>query len=153
MSRAAIAVALVATFLIGASLGLMGGIAFMARHRPPMPFWVEAGRGSPSMRFHPGGPMGSASGEARRTHVLARMREALDLTDAQVAQIGPLIEQAHRSMGAARDSLRERIDRVLTPAQRDRLHRLEARRGVPGEPRDPDGRAHRALPGDEGDQR
>jgi len=155
VSRTAIVIALVATFLIGASLGLMGGILFsMTRHRPPVPFWVESGRGSGLFhRGRPAVPPGGDRAEARSARILRRMRDSLDLTDAQVAQIRPLIEEAHQSMGAARDSLRVRIDRVLTPEQRDRLRRLEARRGVPGEPRGPAGRAHRAQPGDEGDSR
>jgi Spy/CpxP family protein refolding chaperone len=153
VSRASIVVALVATFLIGASLGLMGGIAFtMARHRPA-PFWIENGRGGGPGMFRPGRPPGPDRAVPRTDRILRRMHDALDLTDAQVARIRPLIDEAHQTMGAARDSLRARIDRVLTPEQRDRLRRLEARRGVPGEPRGPEDRAHRAQPGDEGDSR
>jgi Spy/CpxP family protein refolding chaperone len=85
--------------------------------------------------------------------MLPRLREALDLTDAQVAKIEPILEEAHQSMGATRDSLRARIDRVLSPEQRERWRRLEARRGFPGEPRGPMGRTHRALPGPEGEAR
>lgn len=145
MSRPALVVALVATFLIGASLGLMGGIAFMARHRPPAFSWIGA---------RPGGMPGAAErAEARRKRVLAHLREDLGLSDEQVARIQPLIDEAHQTMGATRDSLRARIDRVLTPEQRERLRRLEARRGFPGDPRGPGGRAHRAQPGDEGVER
>lgn len=157
MSRPALVVALVATFLIGASLGLMGGIAFMARHRPPAFSWIGARPGEHPGMLGPGMPGGmpgaAERAEARRKRVLAHLREDLDLSDAQVARIQPLIDEAHQTMGATRDSLRARIDRVLTPEQRERLRRLEARRGFPGDPRGPGGRAHRAQPGDEGVER
>lgn len=150
MNRAAIVIALVAAFLIGASLGLMGGIFFAMQQRPmhgelrprgPMPPGPGAGLfGPPDRRV------------MRHVLVMPRLREALDLTDAQAAAIEPLVEETHRTMGAARDSLRARIERVLTPEQRERWRRLEERRGFPGENRGPRGRANRALPGPEGDQ-
>ncbi|MCC6350106.1 MAG: hypothetical protein IT347_11015 [Candidatus Eisenbacteria bacterium] len=129
MNRPAIILALVATFLIGGSLGLVSGLLMSWRfHRAPA--WLEAGR-APGMRGR--GDFGVPGGERgrrviRRTLVMPRLREALELTDAQVARIEPLVEEAHRSMGAARDSLRARIERILTPEQRDRWRRLEARR-------------------------
>lgn len=149
MSRTAIVVALVATFLIGASLGLLGGIVLtLTHHRPFGPTWVGRGPG-PGM-FRPDGPDAPM---ARHLRVLPRLREELRLDDDQVARIRALIEEAHESMGVARDSLRARIERVLTPEQRERMRRLEARRGFPGETRGPLGRTHRAQPGDEGAQR
>jgi hypothetical protein len=145
VNRPAIVLALVATFLIGASLGLMGGIVFATYHH----------RG-PEL-FHEGRPPGGLEGPGRRpmgpAAMLPRLREALDLTDAQVAKIEPILEEAHQNMGATRDSLRARIDRVLSPEQRERWRRLEARRGFPGDTRGPLGRTHRALPGPEGEER
>lgn len=152
MNRAAIVIALVATFLIGASLGLMGGI-FFAMHQRPFRAELRAGGA-----FHPGpGPEPGLLGPPdrrvmRHVMVMPRLREALDLTDAQAAAIEPLIEQTHRTMGEARDSLRARIERVLAPEQRERWRRLEERRGFPGEKRGLRGRANRALPGPEGEQ-
>lgn len=150
MNRAAIVIALVATFLIGASLGLMGGI-FFAMHQRPFHAELRA-RGT----FPPGPGPGLLGPPDRRVmrHVMVmpRLREALDLTDAQAAAIEPLVEETHRTMGAARDSLRARIERVLTPEQRERWRRLEERRGFPGEKRGPRGRANRALPGPEGER-
>jgi len=152
VNRPVIVLALVATFLIGASLGLMGGFLFATSQRPPHAAWLERGRG-------PGGPgvfgrVGEEVGRrvVRNVMVMPRLREALDLTDEQAARIEPLVNETHRAMGAARESLRVRIERVLTPEQRERWRRLEATRGFPGEPRGPRGRANRALPGPEGDQ-
>lgn len=150
MSRVAIALALVATFLIGASLGLMGGILFSrAQHRPSAAEWFERG----SSRRGPGGRIEGDRRVPRHLRVMPRLREALDLTKEQEATIAPLVESAHATMGAARESLRVRIDRVLTPEQRERWKRLEAKKGFPGDTRGPRGRAYRAQPGDEGEKR
>lgn len=149
MSRTAIVVALVATFLIGASLGLMGGILFSMSQRPPRALWVER---APSMRGAGRSP--AMEGRLpRHLRVLPRLRKALDLTDAQVARVESLVVQTHASMETSRDSLRARIERVLTPAQRERWRRLEAEHRFPGESRGRSGRAYRALPGDEGVER
>lgn len=153
MNRPVIVIALVAAFLIGASLGLVSGILFtMQLHRPPAGFLAGRGRGmgEPGILGRVGGEVGRRV--VRHALVMPRLREALDLTDEQVARIEPLVEETHRAMGAARDSLRARIERVLTPEQRERWRRLEARRGFPGEPRGPWGRTNRALPGPEGEQ-
>jgi len=147
VNRQALILALIATFLIGASLGLMGGILFTSyHHHGPGP---EFGHDRP-----PGGPF---EGHGRRpmgpSAMLPRLREALNLTDEQVAKIEPILKEAHENMDATRDSLRARIDRVLSPEQRESWRRLEARRGFPGEPRGPMDRTHRAVPGPEGEQR
>ena len=149
MNRPAIILALVATFLIGASLGLMGGIMFTWHHnRPPgMPFF----QGGPP---HGGPPRGERGPRAMTPErMLSRLRETLDLTDEQAAKIEPILREAHTNMDAARDSLRARVDRVLSPEQRERWRRLEAHRGFPGENRGPKDRANRALPGPEGETR
>jgi hypothetical protein len=147
VNRAAIGVALVATFLIGASLGLMGGILFSGRwHGDRAPRWAE-GR----LRGGEPGPQGR---EGPRSDVMViRLRQALDLSDAQVERIRPLLEQAHTTMLGARESLRVRIEVVLTPEQRARWRQLEARRAYPGRPRGPFGHANRAQPGEEGEPR
>ncbi len=129
MNRPAIILALVATFLIGGSLGLVSGFLMSSRvHRRPA--WFDAGRAS---GLHEPGELGPGGRERmrrvlRHALVMPRLREALELTDAQVARIEPLVNEARRSMGATRDSLRARIERVLTPGQRERWRRLEARR-------------------------
>lgn len=152
MNRPVVVVALVAAFLIGASLGLMGGILFAMQQRPPHAAWLGRGAGprEPGVLGRVGREVGRRV--VRNVVVMRRLREALDLSDAQAARIAPLIEQTHAAMGAERESLRVRIDRVLTPEQRERWRRLEARRGFPGETRGPRGRANRALPGPEGEE-
>ena len=152
MTRASIIIALVATFLIGASLGLMGGIMFGMHHRGPRPPWSMGERG----RRAPGSFGGPERRVMRHTIVMPRLREALDLTDAQAARIEPLIEETHKTMGAARESLQVRIERVLTPEQRERWRRLEATRRSSGATRGSRGsgdRTHRAQPGGEGEPR
>jgi hypothetical protein len=154
VNRPAIVIALVAAFLIGTSVGLMSGIFFTLQvHRPPAPFFDGRGRGmgGPGVFERVGREVGRRV--VRNVVAMKRLREALDLSDEQAARIQPLIEQTHAAMGAERESLRVRIERVLTPEQRERWRRLEASRGVPGETRGPRGRANRALPGPEGDQR
>ena len=152
MTRASIIIALVATFLIGASLGLMGGIMFGMNHRGPRPPWSVGERG----RRSPGTFGGSERRVMRHTIVMPQLREALDLTDAQAARIEPMIEETHKAMGAARESLETRIGRVLTPEQRERWRQLQASRGFPAQSRGPrreGDRAHRAQPGEEGEPR
>jgi hypothetical protein len=146
VNRQGLVLALVATFLIGASLGLMSGILFTYyQHRGP-----GFMHGGPP----PGGPLeGPGRHGMGPGAMLPRLREALDLTDEQIALIEPILKEGHANMNATRDSLRARIDRVLSPEQRERWRRLEARRGFPGETRGPLGRTHRALPGPEGEQR
>ena len=154
MNRTAIIVALVAAFLIGASLGLTGGILFMfAQHRPGAAAYGRGGPppGGPGMFGGPGGP--GVPGHPGPDRLMPRLREALDLSDEQVAKIEPILAEAHRTMTTTRDSLRARIDRELTPEQRERWRRLEARRGFPGETRGLLGRTHRAHPGPEGEER
>lgn len=134
MTRASIIIALVATFLIGASLGLMGGILF-GSHQPHMrrPAWAGAGprMGAPRVPGLRGG--GDPDRRAlRERQVLPHLRSELALTDAQVERIRVLLEEAHASMGAARESLRVRIERELTAEQRERWSKLEARRRYPG---------------------
>lgn len=134
MTRAAIIIALLATFLIGASLGLMGGILFangpLHMHRP---IWAGAGPRMGAPRFP--GLRGGGDPDRRalrERQVLPHLRSELDLTDEQVARIRVLLDEAHASMGVARDSLRVRIERVLTAEQRERWSRLEARHRYPG---------------------
>lgn len=147
MNRTAIVVALVAAFLIGASLGLVGGVAFtLAQHRGQAPPWADGPR-----RGDPGERSWRDRRPPRGAAVLPRLRRTLELTDEQAALIEPLVLEAHRAMSATRDSLRVRIEKVLTPGQRERWRRLEARHGVPGQPRGPLDRAHRAQPGEEGE--
>jgi Spy/CpxP family protein refolding chaperone len=150
VTRASIIIALVATFLIGASLGLMGGIMFGMHHRGPRTTWSMSERG----RRAPGTHGGTERRVMRHTIVMPRLREALDLTDAQAARIEPLIEETHKAMGAVRESLEIRIGRVLTPEQRERWRRLQASREFPAQSRGPrreGDRAHRAQPGEEGE--
>lgn len=153
MNRPAVVLALVATFLIGVSLGVLSGFFLStAFHRPPPRFagMRERGFGGPGMRERAEGSVGRV--RLRHTLVMPRLREALDLSDEQVATIAPLVDEAHRAMGAARESLRVRIERVLSPGQRERWRELETRRGYPGEPRGPLGRTNRPRPGPEGDR-
>lgn len=138
MTRASIIIALVATFLIGASLGLMGGILF-AGHQPHLrrQGWPGAGPRMGAPRF-PGLRGGDPDRRVlRERQVLPHLKSELNLDDQQVERIRVLLDDAHESMGAARESLRVRIERVLTPEQRERWSKLEAKRRyveAPGKP-------------------
>jgi len=144
MNRAAIIISLVATLLVGASLGLMGGVAF--EHR------IHWGGHGP----WPGGPPRPARPEGGRrpvSEVLARLQHELDLSPEQLKRIEPIVTESRRTFEAARETLRSRIDAELTPEQRERWRQMQRARALGAAPPGDSGRAHRAPPGNEGEPR
>jgi hypothetical protein len=73
--------------------------------------------------FAPGGPPG-APGHLSLLHRLAR---ELDLTPEQHARVLRVLERTRDEHVAQRESVRVRIERELTPAQRERWRELEDR--------------------------
>ena len=146
MNRATITISLVAMFLAGASLGLMGGILFT--HHLPWPLH------GPMAGPRPGHGFAGRIGGAAQRDAMGRLQRLLDLTPEQVARIEPRVLDSQKQFAAVRESLRSRIDAELTPAQHERwrqfqLERDRAReRSNPGDPRGDD-RDHRPRP-DEG---
>ncbi len=150
MSRAAIVISLVATFIVGAALGLVGGILF--QHRVLM---AMRGERPGFFLFHRGGPgfgdrgMGPRERPSARD-ALPRLQRLLDLTPEQVKRIEPKVVESQRLFEAARESLHARIDVELTPQQRERWQAFQRSHPFPGPPPGADDRTHRAPPGDEG---
>jgi len=139
MNRGAIVISLVATFLVGAALGLMGGILFAHR----------AHGGPGAMAF--GAPPAHDHGPGR--DALPRLQKLLDLTPDQVKRIEPSVLASRKLFAAARETLRVRIDAELTPAQHERWREFQRTHPVSGPTHDDADRAHRAPPGTEGEHR
>jgi hypothetical protein len=141
MNRPALVISLLAVFLVGASLGLMAGIAF--EHHP-------------TFGPHPG-PMGPRAGmrggRPPLSEVLPRLARALDLTPGQVERIRPKVVASQQQFEAARESLRSRIETELTPQQIARWHEIEHQRPFPGFTRGPQDRFGRAPARPEGESR
>ena len=124
----ALVIAAIASFIVGCSVGLIGGVLVMRFGGPP-PF---------AMRGHPPREHGP-----RGDRMLEVMSRTLDLSDEQERRIGEIIKDARNDQRASHDSLRVRIARELTPEQRERWQDFEerfgrrGRRGSPGRPGEP----------------
>ena len=140
-------IATAAAFIVGCSVGLMGGILFMRFGGPGPP----AGMGPGGMRgmrgerprspyFGPERP-GMRGGPDR---ILPELERMLDLSPDQHERMLAILDRARRGHEAMRESVQVWIERELTPAQRERWKQLEERferspRGRwPREPRPPD---------------
>lgn len=114
-------IAVAAAFIVGCSVGLMGGILFM-RFGPtvPHPGWMRgAMHGRPPLFEGRGGP----GHMERMLPVLAR---ELDLSPEQRERFVRQLDRAREHHSAARESMRVWIERELTPAQREKWDRWEA---------------------------
>lgn len=124
MTRAALILAMVSALCLGGSLGFMGGVVFSKSHiRGDGPRHFERSRRARGERGVP---------SAR--HLVPRLQRMLALTPAQSEAIRGEIERTRGEFAIVRDSLHERIERHLTPEQRDRL-RARMREKDPGETR------------------
>jgi hypothetical protein len=135
MSRAAIVLAVVSALCLGVALGFMGGVMFSHHmmRRGPAEFGLHGGRMAPP------GPRGMPSPRM----ILPRLKRLLDLTPRQSDAIRAEIERSRGDFGSVRDSLRARIERHLTPEQRERWRRATREH-------DPGGFAPHHLPGEPG---
>lgn len=148
--RQGLVIAAVAALVVGFSLGLVAGIAFM-RFGPPAhaPFAFGHGdRGGLSGEGRMAGPGIGFMGPGRRMSpgpMLRQLSRALDLSDAQRERIHVILMKSHGEQAAMRDSTHAAIERELTPAQRARWREMELRfqqtwRGHPGHPLPDQGR-------------
>ena len=143
MTRAAVIIAVLSALLVGAAMGLVGGIVF-THH--VLPHFMSRHGGE--MRWRHGPPGGPSPRE-----LLPRFTRMLDLEPAQVDSIREEIERSRGDFDAVRESLHVRIERHLTPKQRERM-RVLIRERHPGDFGGPMARPHRAEPGqDERDPR
>lgn len=129
MSRSSLFISMLAVFLIGAALGLMGGILFARQVRAAM----RSGPVFISRLVPPREPPTPAE-------ALARMQRMLDLTPEQVREIEPHVRESQQVVEAARETLNNRIDAVLDPRQRERWQMFQRTRTFPA-PRAADERA------------
>ncbi|MEK7331073.1 MAG: hypothetical protein AAB113_09745 [Candidatus Eisenbacteria bacterium] len=127
-------IATAAAFIVGCSVGLMGGILFMrfaapgphggpmfgAMRGPRPPIFGQGGRGGPG---GPGGP-GMPGGPERMMPWLER---TLDLSPAQRERIVAVLDRARHEQVAVRESVQVWIERELTPEQRERWKQMEER--------------------------
>ena len=130
-------IAIAAAFIVGCSVGLMGGIVFsrLVGYGPGPPFGRHGGPPVFFERSFPGGP-------SRGERVFTYMSREIDLNPEQRKRIEVLIDNARRQHEAVRESTEAALDRELTPAQRARWRGLEQEMGMhrrregppPGEP-------------------
>lgn len=138
MTRMAVIVAMVSALCFGMTIGFAGGLLF-AHHR------FDIGRPFGERGFRRGPP-----GEPAARALVPHLRRMLDLTPDQSDAIRDEIEKTRADFAQVRDSLHARIERHLTPEQRERWRRI-ADEEHPGEPRGRSPHDLRAEPGREGD--
>ena len=162
MSRNAIIISLLAMFLSGAALGLMGGIYFSHRmHAKAMglPDPPHGGMFLGRPFAGPGGGPGGPRGPGRRgmrdpiEDVLPRLTRMLELSPEQVERIAPKVSATRGQFAAVRESLHARIESELTPEQIKRWREMRERMDHPGRPRGPWRRTNGATPQNEGEAR
>jgi Spy/CpxP family protein refolding chaperone len=111
-------IAIAAALALGISGGLVSGILIM-RYASP---WLM---GPPPPRppfFIPGGdPMAQAG----RRVLIEHIQDELELTGEQRERVLEVLDEARETHEAARESVRVRIERELTPEQRARWLELE----------------------------
>jgi len=128
-------IAIAASFIVGCSVGLMGGIVFSRFVGHPGP---PFGRHGPPPTFERRVPGWPSRGERMFTY----MSREIDLSPEQRKRLEAVIDNARRQHQAVRDSMQAALDRELTPAQRARWKQLETEMGMrrrregppPGEP-------------------
>jgi len=136
VTRIAVIVAMVSALCFGMTIGFAGGVLFAHHHFDMTPRF-----GGREYRRGPGGPTARL--------VVPYLRHRLDLTPQQADDIRDEIERTRADFAQVRDSLHARIERHLTPVQRDRWRKM-AEEEHPGEPRGRGPHELRAEPG-EGD--
>jgi hypothetical protein len=116
ISRGALVVAMLSALLFGATVGLIGGVAFshlMHGHGGQREFFRMGMRGHRPM------PMPGL--------MMQHLERELKLTDPQHHAIESVLERSRTEFEAVRESTHARIDRVLTPEQTERWHQMERR--------------------------
>jgi Spy/CpxP family protein refolding chaperone len=137
-------IAIAASFIVGCSAGLMGGIVFV--------HFMGHGRGARFDSFGMrGGPPpfmghGGSRGPTRDERMLPYLARELDLTAAQQQRMKELIDRARHEHEAVRESMEVRVAQELTPAQRARWKELEQRMGMRRHGPDRDGPPPEAPP-------
>ena len=114
-------IATAAAFIVGCSVGLMGGILFMRFAVPPPHMRHGPGpRGGPPTFERRGGPRGPE-------RMLPFLAEELSLTPEQRERVIAQLDRARREHEAVNDSLKARLARDMTLKQRERWKEMEER--------------------------
>jgi len=145
MNRTTVIVAVISALCLGSALGFAGGVLFSRHAMAGFP--RMGGRGFHGERR---GPQG-APGEPSSRFIVPHLVRMLDLTPEQAEAIRHEVDATRSDFAQVRDSLHARIERHLTPAQRDRWREM-LKEFPPGEPRGRDPRHDRAEPGKEGEE-
>ena len=149
MTRLAVILAVVSALCLGVAAGFLGGVVvshhLMGGGSPFLPGSGFGRHGPRMMREGPGGPGGMPSPRAATAH----LQRVLDLTPAQADAIRDEIERTRGNFAQVRDSLHARIERHLTPAQRERWRSMVRER----HPDDFELHGHPDGPDPEGEQR
>jgi hypothetical protein len=120
-------IATAAAFIVGCSVGLMGGIVFVhlvaSRRHGPVVFEGVRGGGRPPF-FGRGWP---GPGPGGRDGMLPALDRALDLSPEQHERLITVLDRARHEHEVVRDSMHVWIERELTPAQRERWRQMEDR--------------------------
>lgn len=114
-------IAIIASLVVGISGGLVAGIVIM-RYASP---WRRGPPPPPRPPFFL--PGGDPMAEDGRRVLIARLEDELELSAAQRARVMEVLEGARVAREAARESVRVRIERELTPQQREQWRDLEIR--------------------------
>jgi len=122
VNRLALVLALVTALCVGLGMGFLGGV-LLSRHMLLGGMHLHAGE-----RFGGHGMRRGFRREPPPRAIVDHLRRRLDLAPAQVDSLRTVIERSRDDFAGVRDSLRARIERLLTPAQRDRWQRLVAER-------------------------
>jgi len=138
IGRRGLTIVVLASLVTGGAIGLVGGI-FLAR---------GVLLGPPPQR--PGWACGASPGGSPPVPLMMLQRE-LDLSPEQVERVRGQIHCGRGESVAVRESLLARIERELTPRQRERWRELRRRFPEPGGRRGPWARPNPAAPGAEGE--
>ena len=112
-------VAVISALCLGVALGFMSGVVFS--HHLLGHFGSHGeGYGHHGWRSFHRGPPGEGPGVPSPRAIVPRLTRLLDLTPAQADAIRGEIERSRGDFAQVRDSLHVRIERHLTPAQRDK---------------------------------
>lgn len=124
-------IATAAAFIVGCSVGLIGGILFI-RFAAPGPHGGFRAGGMPGgpPPYFAGRPRGR-DGRSHEERMLPFLEREIGLTPDQRERIVAQIDRARDQHVAVRESMKVWLERELTPAQRERWKQVEERMGLP----------------------
>ena len=113
-------IAIAATFIVGCSVGMVGGILFARYAMLPKAHIMARGERHGQEGARHGRPRGPGP-------MLEMLDRRLDLTPEQRQKIEALLDESRRGYAQVRESTHAAIERELTAAQREEWKQLENR--------------------------